>query len=75
MYLDIDPHDGIQEMIFLDMLRKIKYKGLIMCDDIHINSGMEVFWSNITEEKFDLSHIGHCHPNGQIYGTGLIVFK
>lgn len=74
MYLDIDPHDGRQEIMFIQKLKDINYQGMVMCDDIHLNIGMEYFWNNVTEEKIDLSEIGHKHPTGQICGTGLIDF-
>ena len=74
MYLDVDPHDGIQERIFIDKLIEIGYTGLVLCDDIHLNSGMERFWNSVTQIKHDLSDIGHNHPSGEIYGTGLIDF-
>jgi hypothetical protein len=40
-----------------------------MLDDIHLNDDMKLFWNNITEEKYDLTSIGHWS------GTGLVVFK
>jgi len=67
--LDIDPHDGKQERIFFDTLKKIGYKGFVILDDIHISPQMELFWYNIKEEKFDLTDIGH------VSGTGLVNFS
>jgi predicted O-methyltransferase YrrM len=39
--LDIDPHDGIQEAKFLDILRRIQYQGIVIMDDIHLNPAMD----------------------------------
>jgi len=69
IYLDIDPHDGVQEKTFTDLLQKFEYQGYLLCDDIHINSGMESWWNNITLNKYDLTEIGHLH------GTGLITYN
>lgn len=62
-------HDGVFENIFYNKLKEIKYKGLLFLDDIHLNSDMKKFWSNILEEKYDLTIKGHNT------GSGLIVFK
>jgi hypothetical protein len=66
--LDIDPHDGKQELIFTNRLREIKYEGFVICDDIHLNSNMSDWWKNLDLEKHDITDIGHHH------GTGLICF-
>lgn len=72
--LDLDPHDGIQETIFLQKLRDISYKGLIILDDISTNDKMNwfpqmrEFWETIPEEKYDLTKYGHGS------GTGLVNF-
>lgn len=67
--LDIDPHDGVQELNFYKNLINIDYKGIVMLDDIHLNDGMQKFWNNIYHEKYDLTDIGHWS------GTGLINFS
>jgi hypothetical protein len=69
IYLDIDPHDGIQEKVFTDMLHRIEWQGYLFCDDIHINGGMGNWWNSILLDKYDLTEIGHLH------GTGLITFN
>ena len=68
--LDIDPHDGKQEIEIVQKLIDINYKGIVICDDIHLNSEMEYFWSWIPceLEKFDITLYGHFS------GTGLLVF-
>jgi len=68
IFLDVD-HDGTYENIFYNHLKESGWKGLLMLDDIHLNDDMRLFWNNITEEKYDLTSIGHWS------GTGLVVFK
>lgn len=66
--LDTD-HDGPFEYKFYEHLKSIKWNGTLMLDDISLNNPMRDFWSEIVEEKYDLSHYGH-HS-----GTGLVIFK
>jgi hypothetical protein len=66
---DIDPHDGKQERVFVDNLINVGYKGTVIFDDIHLNEGMKNFWSSITQEKHDYTHLGHWS------GTGIVIFK
>ena len=69
IFLDVDPHDGIQEKKFTDLLDSINYKGYVICDDIHLNEGMSFWWKNIKHEKYDLTEIAHWS------GTGLINYN
>jgi predicted O-methyltransferase YrrM len=69
IFLDVDPHDGIQEKKFTDMLENIDFKGYLICDDINLNSGMKYWWDSIEYEKYDLTEIGHWS------GTGLINYN
>lgn len=69
IYLDIDPHDGIQEKRFTDILLRTEWQGYLFCDDIHINAGMQSWWNSITLNRYDLTDIGHLH------GTGLITYN
>lgn len=66
--LDIDPHDGQQELVFTNRLKDIGYEGFVLCDDIHLNTPMQEWWHNLNMKKYDLTDIGHHH------GTGLICF-
>lgn len=66
IYLDIDPHDGIQEKVFTDRLHSIKWKGILIADDIYLNDGMKNWWFSLPYVKIDLTHVG------QHSGTGLI---
>jgi hypothetical protein len=62
-------HDGVFEKEFYDFLISEKYKGIVLFDDIHLNTHMKNFWSNIELEKYDITNIGHWS------GTGVVVFK
>jgi hypothetical protein len=62
-------HDGTFELIFLEYLKKIGYKGYLLLDDIKLNKDMVDFWNNIDIEKSDISHLGH------ITGTGVVYFN
>ena len=62
-------HDGSFEREFINELIKIKYTGLVLFDDIHLDGPMQEFWDSITIEKYDLTKIGHYT------GTGLLYFN
>ena len=66
--LDIDPHDGKEEVRILEALEKKGYKGMVLLDDIHLNAQMDAFWNSITHKKVDLTKYGHWS------GTGLVIF-
>jgi predicted O-methyltransferase YrrM len=66
--LDIDPHDGIQEKNFINLLEKVNYKGIIVCDDINLNDAMRSWWSSVKQKKMDVTVYGHFS------GTGIIIF-
>lgn len=65
--LDTD-HDGSFERQFHSYLRKLKWNGILMLDDIKLNNEMKSFWDSITEEKYDISNLGHWS------GTGIVKF-
>jgi len=71
--LDVDPHDGIQEAKFVEILKQKKYKGVVIADDIHLSRvpgkpashPMEEWWSNLTcSYKKDITPYGHCQGTG-----------
>ena len=62
-------HTGTFEKTFYDYLKEINYKGILLLDDIKLNNEMVEFWNLITEEKDDITHIGH------ITGTGIVYFN
>ena len=61
-------HDGMFEQQMYYMLYSADYEGLLLLDDIHLNTAMLDFWNGIGLEKFDLTSIGHYS------GTGLVHF-
>jgi len=66
--LDTD-HLGEFEHEFYTHLRSIGYKGTLLLDDIKLNPEMIEFWNSITDEKYDISNVGH------VTGTGLVILK
>ncbi len=75
--IDVDPHDGIKEREFMKFLYEIGWEGLLVLDDILPNwpaniqganpVEMNNWWNSLTEEKYDVSDIGHFS------GTGIVV--
>lgn len=68
IFIDVDPHDGIQEAEFHTWLAKHKYAGIVLWDDIHCNNAMETWWTNIATTKYDLTPAGHWS------GTGMTLY-
>lgn len=66
--LDIDPHDGIAERKFMYMLKRAKFRGLVVLDDIFA-PGMKEFWGDIGLHKLDITEYGHYS------GTGVVSFN
>ncbi len=66
--LDTD-HEGSFEHTFYKHLKSLNYKGILLLDDTKLNNAMKEFWNSITEEKYDVSEIGH-HS-----GTGIVIFN
>jgi hypothetical protein len=74
--IDVDPHDGIKEREFMKYLYDQKWEGLLILDDILPNwpriipgadpVAMNEWWNSITEEKYDVSEVGHFS------GTGIV---
>jgi len=61
-------HDGGFEREFILVLLKNNYKGMVLCDDIYLNTEMKSFWEWVPLEKIDVSKYGHWS------GTGIILF-
>jgi hypothetical protein len=62
-------HDGTFELEFLNYLSNIKYMGILLLDDIYLNSEMSLFWDEIQFNKKDLTYLGHST------GTGVVFFE
>lgn len=71
IFIDVDPHDGVQETKMIQKLIDLKYNGYVLLDDIHLNQDMQNFWDSIptTVRKVDLTELGHWS------GTGLLFFS
>ena len=65
--IDID-HSGQTEREIMDKLREIGYKGIVMLDDIGLNTEMKNFFDEIPEKKIDISAVGHWSK------TGIVIF-
>jgi hypothetical protein len=61
-------HDGKFETLAYEHLKKNGYKGLLVVDDTYLNPEMTHFWQSITENKEDITDLGHWS------GSGLVVF-
>lgn len=64
IFLDIDPHDGIQEKVFSDKLIENKYTGVVLCDDIYLKQAMFDWWKSLPGIRIDLTDIGHFSGTG-----------
>lgn len=62
-------HDGIFEKQIIEHLIALKWKGILVADDIHWNNQMEHWWAGIEQRKEDWTDIGHWS------GTGIIYFE
>jgi hypothetical protein len=69
VFIDVDPHDGIQEKVFHDFFTVSHFKGIVLWDDIRCNPEMEEWWKSIDTHKLDLSKVGHWS------GTGLTTYE
>jgi hypothetical protein len=69
--LDIDPHDGIQEKKFLDILDRTKFKGILLMDDINYyrSPDLKKLWESIIRPKFEIQ-TSYSHESG----TGLVSY-
>lgn len=68
IFMDVDPHDGIQEEKMVKKLIDIGFKGILLLDDINLNTNMKKFWNSIPFDKFDITQFGHYS------GTGIVFF-
>lgn len=71
IFIDVDPHDGIQEKDFHEWFLENNYKGITLWDDINCNPAMKDWWNSVdgsVVKKMDVSELGHWS------GTGMIVY-
>jgi len=69
--LDID-HYGTVEAQILDRLRKLRYNGLVLLDDLYhhgVKEGplMKALWDGIPERKIDVTRWGHYSGTGLVF--------
>jgi hypothetical protein len=60
-------HEGEYEREFLNHLEKLNYKGILICDDIFLNTPMMEFWNDIKQDKSDITKLGHSTGTGIVY--------
>lgn len=70
IFVDIDPHEGRDELIFYYFMLLNRYPGILIFDDIHYFEGMRKFWAQVDDKyKTDLTKYGHFS------GTGVVIFN
>jgi len=68
--IDVDPHDGKQEVEMIKFLKEKKWSGILLLDDIHKNTEMDNFWDSLDfpkSAKKDITHLGHSSGTGLIF--------
>ncbi len=79
IFLDVDPHDGIQENKVLNFLINNNWKGIMVCDDIGLgleedkeneHPEMRDWWHSIEVKKYNIS--SNHYASGT--GTGVVCF-
>ena len=77
IFLDIDPHDGVQERIVTDFLIENKWSGIMVCDDI--GTGKEIYnshpdmlawWNSVSIKKYNIADSIYSAGTG----TGIVCF-
>ena len=67
--IDVDPHDGVQEVEMMEFLNEVGWKGIMLLDDIGPGwPEVQDMWDAIEEPKIDVTPVGHMS------GTGLVNF-
>ena len=72
IFIDVDPHDGLQEAEFHKFFLQTGYKGITVWDDIHLSPQMNAWWDSVDNtvvSKIDITELGH-HS-----GTGMIIYR
>ena len=77
IFLDIDPHDGVQERIVTDFLIENKWSGIMVCDDI--GTGKEIYnshpdmlacWISVSIKNYNIADSIYSAGTG----TGIVCF-
>ena len=70
IFLDVDPHDGIQEQVVLSFLVDNDWKGIMVCDDIgHQHPPMHDWWNSIELPTYTIRN-----KYAAFKGTGVVCF-
>jgi uncharacterized lipoprotein YehR (DUF1307 family) len=71
VYLDINTTTGTEELKIINQLKELGFKGILVIDDIHLNSVMKDVWNNVPQDlkKIDATSLGHWS------GTGIVVYE
>ena len=71
IFVDIDPHNGIQEAAVLDFLVENDYNGIMVCDDIgYQHPPMHDWWNSIELPTYTIRN-----KYAAFKGTGIICFN
>lgn len=71
IFLDVDPHNGNMETMFMGYLKEAGYEGFVICDDIwYFKEMRNNFWYKLEDKhRYDLTDLGHWS------GTGVVTFN
>jgi predicted O-methyltransferase YrrM len=69
IFMDLDPHDGLQEDRLIKILEKILWDGILIADDIEWFLPMKIWFNNLNKVKYNLTKWAHGS------GTGIIDFN
>lgn len=69
IFMDLDPHDGLQENAIIKILDSISWDGILIADDIEWFLPMKIWFNNLNKIKYNLTKYAHGS------GTGLIDFN
>lgn len=76
IFVDLDPHDGYLEYELYSWLKRNKYKGILLFDDIHFPGMQMNLWSKIPDsDKHDITHLGHFSGTGMVLFPGYSAFE
>jgi len=69
IFMDLDPHDGVQEKKIIEILDSINWDGILIADDIEWFEGMRKWYANVKRTKYNVTKWGHGS------GTAIIDFS
>lgn len=62
--IDVEPHDGQYERSIIEHLMNEGYRGLIVIDEIRMNTAMANLWKWVPLKKIDVTEIAHWSGTG-----------